>query len=67
MAGNNLCPSAVSVYSTEGGDVAKTLRTITPLLWSLRNLELSTLADMRGISDRNSPKRRGPALKYQMT
>ena len=67
IAGINSCPNAVRVYSTEGGDVAKTWRVITPFPVSSRSRALRTLAEIRGMSCRNSPKRRGPALKYQMT
>ncbi|WP_416360953.1 hypothetical protein [Burkholderia gladioli] len=42
IAGSNSHPSEVSWYSTEGGDVGITWRSITPRASRSRNLPLST-------------------------
>jgi hypothetical protein len=49
IAGTSSRPSAVSEYSTDGGDVGMTLRVMTPLRSSSRNRALSTFAEMAGI------------------
>src|SRR5262245_52818366 len=60
-------PRSVSAYSTDGGDEATTCRVTTPLLSSARRRALNVFAEMRGISERNSPKRRGAALRNHTT
>jgi len=63
MAGTNSRPRSVSAYSTDGGEVGITRRVTTPFFFNSRNLALSTLAEIGGMSERNSPKRRGPARR----
>src|SRR5262249_56197443 len=67
MAGRRSRPSSVSSYSTDGGDVGITRRVTTALLSSSRSRALSTRAEIRGMSTRSSPNRRGCALRYQIT
>src|SRR5713226_5091795 len=67
IAGISSWPSSVSAYSTEGGEVGTTRRVITPFSSSSRSRALRTVADIRGMSLRNSPKRRRFSLKYQIT
>jgi hypothetical protein len=67
MAGTSSRPSVVNEYSTDGGDVGMTLRVTTPLSSNSCNRPLSTFAEIKGMSLRNSLKRRGSPLRYQMT
>src|SRR4029434_1282576 len=60
-------PRSVSAYSTDGGDEATTCRVTTPLLSTARRRALRVLAEMRGMSLRSSPKRRGHALRNHTT
>ncbi len=66
MAGISSWPKLVSAYSTEGGELGNTFRITTPFSQRSRSRALRTLAEIAGISLRNSPKRREVALKYQM-
>src|SRR5258708_35334007 len=66
MTGMSSSPSSESEYATDGGDVGTTRRWRTPLPSSTRSRALRTFAEMRGMSVRSSPNRRGPALRYQM-
>ena len=63
----NSCPKGVRLYSTDGGEVGRTVRSMTLRASSSRNRCESTLADTGGISMRNSLKRRGPSRKCQIT
>jgi hypothetical protein len=67
IAGISSSPSGVSEYSTEGGDVGITRRSITPFSASFCRRALSTFAEITGMSARNSPKRRAPLLRLQIT
>jgi hypothetical protein len=67
ITGSSSCPSDVNSYSTDGGDVAITLRLITPRPSRSRNRPLSTFAVIVGVSRRNSENRREPLLKLQMS
>src|SRR5262245_7324464 len=67
MAGTNSRPRSVSAYSTDGGEVGITRRVMMPRFFRSRSRALSTLAEIGGMSDRSSPKRRAPALRYQIT
>jgi len=65
IAGRSSRPSDVNPYSTDGGEVARTLRSSTPRASRSRSLPVSTLAVIVGLSRRNSENRRGPLLRHQ--
>jgi hypothetical protein len=67
MAGTSSRPSSVKEYSTEGGEVGRTWREITPFSSISRRRAVRTLAEMPGMSSFSSLKRRGPLLRYQTT
>ncbi len=67
IAGSNSLPTPVNSYSTVGGDVGMTLLVRTPRCSRSRNLLVITLADMNGLSRRNSENRREPSLNDQRT
>src|SRR5215469_1850443 len=67
MTGSNSCPSSDSEYSTEGGEEGMTWRTTTPRSSSPRSRAVNILGEMRAISRRSSPKRRGPPLSFHTT
>lgn len=67
MAGISSAPNSDNEYSTEGGEVGITWRRTTPRASSSRSRVVNTLAEIGGMSDRNSLKRRGPARRDQMT
>jgi hypothetical protein len=66
IAGTSSRPSAVSAYSTDGGEVGFTSRVTTPFFSRLRRRIVRTLAEIPGTSTFSSPNRREPALRYQM-
>lgn len=66
-AGTSSPPSSVRAYSTDGGEVGCTLRDSTPRCSSSVSRVDSTLAEIGGMSVRNSLKRRGPARSDQIT
>lgn len=66
-AGTSCMPRFVNEYSTEGGDVGCTVRMSTPRCCSSLSRADNTLAEIGGMSIRNSLNRRGPARKDQMT
>ena len=66
-AGTSSAPKEVSSYSTEGGEVACTVRVTTPRAVSSFRRAESTFAETGGMSMRNSLKRLGPARRCQMT
>ena len=66
-AGINSSPISVSVYSTDGGEVGRTCRFNTPRSPSSDSRADKTFAEIGGISTLSSLKRRGPALRHQMT
>src|SRR5262247_2471544 len=51
----------------EGGEVGSTSRWTTPFSSRILRRAASTFAEIRGMSRRSSPKRRGPPLRYQIT
>lgn len=67
MAGINSRPKSVSSYSTDGGEVGRTVRSTMPIDSNSFRRALSILAETTGMSERSSLKRRGPPVRYQMT
>jgi len=66
-AGTSMAPRSVSSYSTEGGEVGRSRRRITPRASSSLSRVVSTLGETGGMSTFSSPKRRGPARRCQIT
>ena len=67
IAGSSSFPKSASSYFTLDGDVGMTLRVRTPRCSRSRSLLVITLAEMNGLSRRNSENRRGASLKDQST
>src|SRR5258708_1714238 len=59
-------PRSVSEYSTVGGEVCMTFRTMTAFSSNSRKRVVKTLAETFPRSLFKSPKRRGSCCKYQM-
>ena len=66
IAGSKSRPSRLNAYSTDGGEVGFTVRSMTPFSSNSFSRVVSIFAETFGISRRNSEKRRAPALKFQI-